>query len=79
MPAQAVVDREFLELRAKILQLAASFDRIERGEGSADSASMELLRDGIRILLEEKPDRAERVQMLFSREYLEDWRKEFDL
>ncbi len=33
MAAQAVLDREYLEVRAKILELAATFDRMERGGG----------------------------------------------
>ena len=75
MPANAVLDREFLEMRAKILELASSLDRIERGEGTASSdPRTELIQQGIRILRETQEGRAERVQLLFSRPYEANWR-----
>ena len=79
MPAQDVIDREFLEIRAKILELAASLDRIDRGEGSASEQQMELIRTGLNKLLESDPNRAEQIQLLFSRSYSEDWRNEFGI
>ena len=80
MPAADVLEREFLELRAKILQLAASFDRLDRGEGSAtDDPRMRLLHQGLDILKEEEEGRAERFQRLFSREYSDEWRGEFGM
>ena len=78
-PAQDVVNREFLEIRAKILELAASLDRIDRGEGSAEDSQMELIREGFDILLQSDPNRAEKIQLLFSRDYLQDWRNEFGI
>ncbi|MEC9092456.1 MAG: hypothetical protein VX438_07110 [Planctomycetota bacterium] len=77
MPAQNVIDREFLEIRAKILELAASFDRINRGEGDASAQQMDLILAGLKILDTPEPNRAERVQLLFSREYSKEWRTEF--
>ena len=74
LSAAAVLNREFLELRAKVLELAASLDRLERAEGSvADDPRLAKLRRGIEILLSQQTDRAERVQLLFSRAYNEDW------
>lgn len=80
MPANDVLDREFLEMRAKILELASSLDRLERGDGSvAGDPRLQLIHDGIRIL-QEKPDgRAERVQLLFSQPYEAEWRKQYDI
>lgn len=80
MNAKAVLDREFFEIRAKILQIAASLDRMERGEGQVDDdPRMKLLQEGIAILSSDEPNRAEQVQLLFSRQYVENWRSEFDL
>jgi hypothetical protein len=74
LTAPAVLNREFLELRAKILELAASFDRLDRAEGAvADDARVAKLRRGLEIVLSDEADRAERVQLLFSRPYNEDW------
>lgn len=80
MPAQAVLDREFLELRARLLELAATFDRLERGGGApADDSRMKLIRQGLKVLLDETGDRAEQIQLIFSRPYDDDWQKEFRL
>lgn len=81
MPAVAVLDREFFEIRAKILELAASFDRLERGGGDsiADDPRLLLIKEGLRILQEKQEGRAERVQLLFSQPYEPAWRKEFDM
>ena len=78
MAAQAVLNREFLEIRAKLLELAASFDRIDRGDGSVeDDPRMALIREGLAILGEDRRERAEAIQLLFSREYDESWREQF--
>jgi hypothetical protein len=78
--ASEVLDREFLEVRAKILELAACFDRLQRAEGSVeDDPRVGRLREAVQLLLESSPDRAEQVQLLFSRTYEDDWRETFDL
>jgi len=80
MPAPDVLDREFLEIRAKILQVAASFDRIDRGDGSVEGdPRMALYREAIEVLLDDAPDRAERIQMIFSRQYEDNWRSELNV
>lgn len=78
MTAPQILNREFLEVRAKILELAASLDRLDRSEGSATGdPRFRRVREGIEILLSDRPDRAERVQILFSRDYDEAWRQKF--
>ena len=80
MPASDVLDREFLEIRAKILELAASIDRLERGSGTvADDPRMELIQEGFRILQEREDGRAERVQLLFSQPFEVEWRKQYGI
>jgi len=80
MSAQAVLDQEFLGMRAKLLELAATFDRLDRGGGSpADDGRIRLIRQGLKVLLDETGDRAEQVQLIFSRAYDDDWQKEFGL
>ena len=74
--AQGVLDRQFLELRCEILNLAAALDRIERADGYADVSTdprITQLRQGLAILATSGVDRAERVQMLFSDEYQPGW------
>jgi hypothetical protein len=73
-----VLEQEFLPLRAKILEIAAALDRLDRSAGdSRRDGRRGRIEQGIRLLLEEKPTRAERVQLLFSREYDEGWRKQY--
>ncbi|MGC4032975.1 MAG: hypothetical protein QM754_14810 [Tepidisphaeraceae bacterium] len=62
-----IVADQFLEMRGKILALAADFDRIERaaGDGLTDPRVADL-RDCVRELLSDRPGRAERVQMRLS-------------
>lgn len=80
MPAQAILDREFLEIRAKILEIAASFDRCDRGDGDIrQTEKYQLLMQGIDILQEPEDGRAERVQEKFSLQYDSDWRSKFGL
>ena len=62
-------------MRAKLLQLAASLDRMDRGSGSMQSdPRLKQIQGAIDILQISESDRAERVQHLFSRAYDEDWR-----
>jgi hypothetical protein len=78
--AAQTLEREYLAMRAKVLELAASFDRIQRSEGGGtDDARWTKLEQGVRILLEPEDGRAERVQLHFSREYSEDWRENFGI
>ena len=80
MAAPAVLDREFLEIRAKILELGASFDRLGRGAGSVDNdPRMKLIRQALSLLQEKSSDRAEQIQLIFSRPYDDDWRKVFEI
>jgi hypothetical protein len=74
MSAQHVLDREFLEMRAKILELAASLDRLARATGNVSSdPRMQQLEAAIRTVLDSGGDRAERIQLIFSRPYRDDW------
>jgi hypothetical protein len=72
--AQQVIADEFLIARAKILELAATLDRIERSSGDVeDSKQMNLLAEWMHILCDEEVDKAKRVQLLMSREYDPQW------
>jgi hypothetical protein len=78
LSAPEILNREFLELRCKILDLAAAFDRLDRAEGSvADEERLARLREALSLVLDEPHNRAEHVQMLFSRNYDEAWQESF--
>jgi hypothetical protein len=74
--ATKVIADEFLIARAKVLELAATLDRIERAEGKVDeSKPMLLLSQGLQILCDSETDKAKRVQLLMSRPYEPNWIK----
>jgi len=68
--ASKVVDETFLEMRWRCLSLAADLDRVQRatngGKALSSDARLVKLRQAIQALLGPEPDRAERVQMIFS-------------
>jgi len=76
LTAPEVLSREFLEVRAKILEIAAAFDRLERSEGDvSDDPRVARLREALKVLSEPKTARAEQVQLVFSRPYDETWQR----
>ncbi len=74
MTREELTERHFLEMRCRVLDLAAAMDRLDRA-GAPDDADTRLaqLRRAIDILSENDAGRAERVQLAFSREYDPDW------
>lgn len=70
-----VLDQEFLPIRAKILEVAAALDRVDRANGSpsADNRRAQV-QAAIQVLLRPDEDRAEKVQLIFSRPYEGNWR-----
>jgi hypothetical protein len=80
MTAAQVLDREFLEIRAKVLELAASFDRLHRAEGAVvGDPRLSLIQEAIDVLQSDADDRAEQVQLIFSLHYDDEWQKKFDM
>ena len=83
--AEEILDGTFLEVRAKLLEVAATLDRIERAQGDSgdlNHESMQRLKkldQAVEILLSSGNDRAERLQKLFSREYEDAWRHDFGI
>ena len=74
MTAPEVFERCFLESRSKLLDLAANLDRLDRANGSvAGDPRRTKLDAACRILLDGQTDRAERLQILFSRPYDPEW------
>lgn len=79
-PAPQVLNREFFEMRCKILELAAALDRLDRGSGSVhDDPRLEKLLEAIDVLRDGRGDRAEQVQLVFSRPFDDDWQRALGL
>ncbi len=71
-----VFEQEFLPIRAKLLEVAASLDRLDRASGSLQSeARRKQIYSAIEVLLRPEEDRAEQVQLIFSRPFEDDWRE----
>ena len=68
--AKDVLEQQFLEMRWRTLSLAADLDRVERAAGGGDlmrsDPRLQSLRTAIETLLIAGPNRAERVQNIFS-------------
>lgn len=82
MNANQVLDRHYLEVRAKLLEIAATLDRVDRAADaeSVDHQRLEQLMAGLQILQQAGvTDRAEQIQQLFSRAYDAQWRSEFEV
>ena len=77
--ATAVFEQELLPIRAKLLEVAAALDRIDRAEGTLFSDRRRTqVQAAIQVLLRPEDDRAEQIQLIFSRPYEENWQTEFE-
>ncbi len=78
LSAQQYLDRDFLEIRCRLIDIAAAMDRIGRAQG-AEAAMRDdragKIGEALRMLTDGQPDRAERVQMLFSDRYEAAWQR----
>jgi hypothetical protein len=78
LSADKALDAYFLEARCRLLDVAAILDRIDRGPGAAGVAAdprMQRIRQALAALAEPGPDRAERIQKIFSLEYDPAWER----
>jgi len=71
-PRAAIVDLYFLEHRAKLLDIAAFLDRVDRADpgsgapGGGEDFRVDALRTALDILRDGRPQRARRILELFS-------------
>ncbi len=78
LDAPEVLNREFLEIRARLLQIAASLDRLDRASGSiTGDPRLERINRALAVLCGDKADRAEEIQLIFSRPYDSNWLARF--
>ena len=76
LDAAETLDREFLAIRAKLIDVAAALDRIDRAKGSvAGDPRLDKIRQSLGLLSSATSDRTEAVQTIFSLAYQADWRK----
>ena len=78
LPATRALDQFFLDARSRLLDIAATLDRIDRGADATAAASdprMARILEAIDALREQGTGRAERIQQIFSLEYDPAWVK----
>ncbi len=71
MPAKDTLDTYFPETRAKLLEIAATLDRLQRSPANADIRSdprMLFITDALTILQSNSPNRAEQLQHRYSKD-----------
>jgi hypothetical protein len=76
--ALAVLDRDFLETRCKILEIAAVLDRIDRAPAhhpEHPDPRLGQIRQALEALSVPGPGRAETIQLIFSLDYNRAWRQ----
>ncbi|HMO34994.1 MAG TPA: hypothetical protein PKA06_03025 [Gemmatales bacterium] len=71
-----------MEARRRLLEVAACLDRFDRGKASPDDPRLGLLRQAIHVLDQSSEqatsNRAEQLQLLFSRPYDPNWLQHFE-
>ncbi len=65
MTRMELLDLYFMDARSKLIDIAAFFDRVDRGQGEADFR-LGALRKALKALESEKPNRAESVLLALS-------------
>ena len=67
--AREVLDTYFLETRARLIEIAANLDRVDRAPGAEAARSdprFKFFAESLKILAEPGPGRAEKIQRLYS-------------
>ncbi len=80
--AEAVLSREQFKIRAKLIEIAAILDRIDRANGEVDDdPRMMEIRKSLEVLSGSNGDsnRAAKIQMIYSRTFDAEWKTHFKL
>jgi len=75
---QETLDMFFLEMRSRVLELAAGLDRLDFAHAESDpqrtASRQDQLKHAVGALLDEAPQRTQRIQLIFSDPYDAAWR-----
>jgi len=78
LPATKALDQFFLDARCRLLDLAATLDRVGRGVGAGaveNDPRLDRIRKALEVLHDQSGGRAERIQQIFSLDYDAGWDK----
>jgi hypothetical protein len=76
LPAARALDQFYLDARSRLLDLAATLDRIGRGADAGTAAAdprLKRIHQALEVLLGDAANRAELVQQIFSQGYDPAW------
>lgn len=76
LPADRALDQFFHDARSRLLDVAATLDRVGRGANAGAATAdprFAKLRQAVEILRGDAPNKAELIQQLFSLDYDPDW------
>jgi hypothetical protein len=80
LDAPTLFDQQYLEIRARLLEVASALDRVDRASGSVEGdPRMKKIREAIGMLSSPDADRAEQLQLIFSLQYDDAWREKYAL
>ncbi|MCH1522719.1 MAG: hypothetical protein L7T80_07815 [Arenicellales bacterium] len=80
LDAQDILTREQFKIRAKLIEIAAILDRIDRAVGDVDHDRRMLeIHKSLEVLSVSGSDRAARIQMIYSREFDSQWKKNLEV
>ena len=82
LDAQAILTREQFKIRAKLIEIASILDRIDRADGEVDHDRRMLeIRKSLEVLSVSSSDSdwAARIQMIYSREFDSQWKKNLEV
>ena len=78
--APQILDREYLAIRSRLIDVASALDRLARGEGNVENdPRWKQIERALAGLQQPGDDRAEELQLIFSRPYDDGWRESFDI
>ncbi len=76
LPADRALEQFFLDCRCKLLDVAATLDRIDRGTGKVEAdPRRQKIDKALKALLDSNSNRAELIQQIFSLDYDPRWTK----
>jgi hypothetical protein len=64
--SKQIFDQTLMDIRRRCLSLAADLDRLDRSGRAGTDPRLRQFRDAFAVLLEPGPNRAERIQLIFS-------------
>lgn len=82
LDAETILTREQFKIRAKLIEIAAILDRIDRADGEVNhDVRMLEIRKSFEVLSGENSDggRAAQIQMIYSKEFDPQWKKSLKL